>query len=98
MVVRKMNLVKIVTHHKYPDEAAEMFAREGIVAIGWSEFGDIRKLTYDDIKRACVFLNFFFECDGVGSAWFFAFLRSLCALEPTPSGLPYDPNMLEAEN
>jgi hypothetical protein len=26
------------------------------------------------------------------------FCRGLCALQPTPSGLPYDPNMSEAEN
>jgi hypothetical protein len=46
-----MKLVKIVTHHKNPDLAAELFAKEGVVAIGWSEFDNLRGLTYDDIKQ-----------------------------------------------
>jgi hypothetical protein len=46
-----MNLVKIVTHHENPDLAAELFAREGVVAVGWSEFGNLRGLTYDDLKQ-----------------------------------------------
>jgi hypothetical protein len=45
-----MKLVKIVTHHKNPDLAAELFEKEGVVAVGWSEFGDLRGLSYDDIK------------------------------------------------
>lgn len=46
-----MKLVKIVTHHKQPDLAAEQLAREGVIAIGWSEFGDLTNLTYDDLKQ-----------------------------------------------
>jgi len=46
-----VKLVKIVTHHKYPDEAAELFAKEGVVAVGWSSFGNLKGLTYDEIKQ-----------------------------------------------
>lgn len=46
-----MKLVKIVTHHQNPDLAAELFAKGGVVAVGWSEFGDLRGLSYDDIKK-----------------------------------------------
>jgi predicted Mrr-cat superfamily restriction endonuclease len=46
-----MNLVKIVTHGESPDLAAESFGKEGVVAVGWSEFGDLRGRTYDDIKQ-----------------------------------------------
>jgi hypothetical protein len=41
-----------------------------------------------------VFLNFFFECDGVGRAWFFAFLPGLVCSSAYPLGLVYDPNMI----
>ena len=46
-----MKLVKIVTHHEKPELAAELSAKEGVVAVGWSEFGDLRGLSYDDIKK-----------------------------------------------
>jgi predicted Mrr-cat superfamily restriction endonuclease len=34
-------LVKVVTHHENPQRAAELFAEEGVVAVGWSETGSI---------------------------------------------------------
>ena len=40
-----MKVVKIVTHHLYPEKAAELFYEEGIVAVGWTELGDISGLT-----------------------------------------------------
>lgn len=52
-----MKIVKIVTHHKLPNEAAELFDREGIVAVGWSELGDLTGLTYDEIKEKSKRIN-----------------------------------------
>ncbi len=46
-----MKIVKIVAHDTFPQEAAELFVKEGIVAVGWSEFGDLNGLTYDEIKE-----------------------------------------------
>jgi predicted Mrr-cat superfamily restriction endonuclease len=46
-----MQIVKIVTHHTNPEKAAELFSKEGVVAVGWSEFGDLKDLTYDEIKQ-----------------------------------------------
>jgi len=37
------NIYAIVTHHEYPDEAAEAWKREGVCAIGWSDYGNLLK-------------------------------------------------------
>jgi len=49
--VTQMKLVKIVTHHENPDKAAELFAEERVVAVGYADLGDFRKLSRDEIKR-----------------------------------------------
>lgn len=46
-----MKLLKIVTHHKNPEKAAELFAEEGVIAVGWADFGNLSRLTYDQIKQ-----------------------------------------------
>jgi hypothetical protein len=38
------NIWAIVTHHKDPEEAAEAWNREKVCAIGWSGYGDLRKV------------------------------------------------------
>ena len=45
-----MNLVRIVTHHQDPVTAADLFASEGVAAMGWSSVGDLRAKTRDEIK------------------------------------------------
>lgn len=45
-------MVKIVTHHKNPDRAAELFIEEGVVAIGWSDVGDLSGRNRDEIKES----------------------------------------------
>jgi len=46
-----MRIVKIFAHDEFPQEAAELFEKEGIVAVGWSRFGNLNGLTYDEIKQ-----------------------------------------------
>lgn len=46
-----MKLAKIVTHHENPKLAAELFAKEGVVAVGWGDFGNLEGLTYDEVKQ-----------------------------------------------
>jgi len=46
-----MKVVKIVTHHEYPEKAAELFYEEGVVAVGWTEFGVISGLTKEEIME-----------------------------------------------
>lgn len=46
-----MQIIKIVTHHEHLEKAAELFLKEGVVAVGWSEFGDLTGLTYEKIKQ-----------------------------------------------
>jgi 5-methylcytosine-specific restriction endonuclease McrBC GTP-binding regulatory subunit McrB len=46
-----MKVVKIVTHHKCPEKAAELFYNEGVVAVGWTGLGDIRSLTKEEIMK-----------------------------------------------
>jgi len=46
-----VKLVKVVTHHLYPQKAAELFDEEETVAVGWSELGDLTGLSRDQIKR-----------------------------------------------
>lgn len=38
------NIWAIVTHHKDPEGAAEAWKREKVCAIGWSRYGDLRKV------------------------------------------------------
>jgi hypothetical protein len=45
-----MQIVKIVTHHKDQEKAAELFLREGVVAVGWEVVGDFRKKDREEIK------------------------------------------------
>jgi predicted Mrr-cat superfamily restriction endonuclease len=45
-----MKIVKIVTHHEKPDRAAELFAEEGVVAVGWADVGDISGKSREEIK------------------------------------------------
>jgi len=45
-----MKIVKIVTHHKNPQRAAELFAEEEVVAVGWADLGDIRRKGKDELK------------------------------------------------
>lgn len=46
-----MKIVRIFAHDEFPQEAAELFEKERIVAVGWSELGDLTGLTYDEIKE-----------------------------------------------
>ena len=46
-----MKIVKIVTHHENTERAAELFAEEGVVAVGWAGLGNLKKLTYNEIKQ-----------------------------------------------
>jgi len=46
-----MKIIKIVTHHENPARAAELFYQEGVVAVGWTEFGDISNLTKEQIMK-----------------------------------------------
>src|SRR6266516_1982962 len=45
-----MQLVRIVAHHEDPRRAADLFASEGVAAIGWSSLGDIGSKTRQEIK------------------------------------------------
>ncbi len=45
-----MKLVKIVTHHEFPERAAELFAEEGVVALGWRKVGDLTGKSREEIK------------------------------------------------
>jgi putative restriction endonuclease len=45
-----MQLVRIVAHHEDPRVAADLFASEGIAAIGWSSLGDLGSKTRKKIK------------------------------------------------
>jgi hypothetical protein len=44
-----MKIIKIVTHLLIPDKAAELFYKEGIIAIGWHKIGDLTGLTESQI-------------------------------------------------
>ena len=46
-----MKVVKIVTHHDMPEGAAELWAREDVVAIGWGRVGDLRGKGSEEIKE-----------------------------------------------
>jgi 5-methylcytosine-specific restriction endonuclease McrBC GTP-binding regulatory subunit McrB len=46
-----MKIIKIVTHHENPARAADLFYQEGVVAVGWTEFGDITNLTKEQIME-----------------------------------------------
>jgi len=46
-----MKVVKVVTHHKNPAWAAELFYQEGVVAVGWTDFGDLKNLTKEQIME-----------------------------------------------
>ncbi len=43
-------LVKIVTHHEFPEKAAELFAEEGVAALGWGKVGDLTGKSREEIK------------------------------------------------
>lgn len=43
-------VIKIVTHHKYPDKAAKLMEEEGVVAIGWG-IDATKNKTRSDIKH-----------------------------------------------
>jgi predicted Mrr-cat superfamily restriction endonuclease len=45
-----MKIVRIVTHHDKPERAAELFAQEGVVAVGWADVGDISGKSREEIK------------------------------------------------
>ena len=45
----KMKIVKIVTHHEKPERAAELYAEEGVIAIGF-DIGDLTGKNKDEIK------------------------------------------------
>jgi predicted Mrr-cat superfamily restriction endonuclease len=47
-------LVKVVTHHVNPEKAAELFAKEGIVAVGWIRGESIAGKTRDEIRQMCI--------------------------------------------
>src|SRR5947208_17026467 len=47
-----MQLVRIVTHHEDPRTAADLFASEGVAAMGQSSLGDLRGKTRDDVKNS----------------------------------------------
>jgi hypothetical protein len=48
-----MNVVKIVTHHDKPQRAADLFAMEGLVAVGF-DVGDPKGKSRDELKRLFV--------------------------------------------
>ncbi len=45
-----MQLVRIVTHHKWRQPAAELFSRENVAAMGWAVVGDLRGQTSEQIE------------------------------------------------
>jgi restriction system protein len=50
-VWREPRVVKIVTHHENPQRAAELFAEDGVVGVGWAKAGNLVGNTKDQIKR-----------------------------------------------
>lgn len=49
-----VKLVKIVTHHKNPERAAELFAEEGVVAVGWVRSESIAGKTKNEIMQMLI--------------------------------------------
>jgi len=49
-----VKLVKIVTHHINPERAAELFAEEEVVAVGWLRSGSMAGKTSDEIKQILI--------------------------------------------
>lgn len=45
----RVQVVKIVTHHENPERTAEVLYEDGIIAVGWTEFGDLSGLTKEII-------------------------------------------------
>jgi len=46
-----VQVIKIVTHHKDPKRAAEILYEDGVVAVGWTDFGDLTGKTKDEIQQ-----------------------------------------------
>lgn len=46
--------MKIVTHHEEPERAADLFAEEGVAAIGWIREGSIAGKTKEEIEEMLV--------------------------------------------
>lgn len=44
------SIYAITTHHRRPDEAAEAWKKCGVCAIGWTDEGDLRKLSEDELN------------------------------------------------
>mgnify|MGYP001036214504 CR=1 FL=1 len=49
-----VKLVKVVTHHQDPERAAELFAEEGVVAVGWVRAGSIAGKSKEEIEDMLV--------------------------------------------
>jgi MoxR-like ATPase len=49
-----VKLVRIVTHHDNPERAAELFAEERVVAVGWLRSGSISGKTVDEIEKMLI--------------------------------------------
>jgi hypothetical protein len=45
-----MKLVKIVAHHKFPEEAAKLMLKENVIAVGWP-IGNVKNRDKDEIKK-----------------------------------------------
>ncbi len=48
-MINLSKLVKIVTHHEKPGKAAELMAKEGVIAIGWAKSQSIAGKSKDEI-------------------------------------------------
>ncbi len=46
-----MKIVRIVTHHEDPERASELYYEEGVIAVGWSDFGNLKGLSKEEIKE-----------------------------------------------
>jgi hypothetical protein len=44
------DIYAIVTHHEDPDGAAEAWKRDGVCAIGWSDYGNLRNLPKEKLE------------------------------------------------
>ena len=49
--IARVQIVKVVTHHRNPQRAAELCYEEGIVAVGWTDIGDLSGLTKEEIMQ-----------------------------------------------
>ncbi len=47
-------LIRIVTHHGKPEKAAELFAEEEVIAVGWARSGSIAEKTRDEIIQMLI--------------------------------------------